>query len=129
MSTILFLVILGGCIIMLFALQAPQRRSQAQADSADQHLQQAGSHFLRNELDQAYAHFQSALHLARQAGAVLYEAEAFYGMAGVAEKKGDFAGALAHMKAAQALKPQLQSYKPNFTSLIDRRVEELEKLV
>jgi len=117
---------------MLLALQAPQRRSQAQADqadSADQHLRQAGSHLLRNELDQAHAHFQSALYQARQAGAVLYEAEAFYGMAEVAEKKGDFQSALAQMKAAQALKPQLEPYKPNFTSLIDRRVEELEKLV
>ncbi len=103
MSTILMLVLLGGCVIMLLALQSPQRRSQAQADSADQHLRQAGSHLLRNELDQAHAHFQSALYQARQAGAVLYEAEAFYGMAEVAEKKGDFQSALAQMKAAQAL--------------------------
>lgn len=118
--------------IVLFAifvsplLLDPRRAQRRNANTADDLIAQAGSEYLRGMNDQAFMHYRQARDIAGANGAYLLEAEGNYGMAQVYERRQDYNSAAACLRACLANRAHWQDYKPNYASLIERHLAEVE---
>ncbi|CAN5323770.1 hypothetical protein BH11CYA1_BH11CYA1_15510 [soil metagenome] len=122
-------IIVGAVLLAIFVsplLLDPKRNQRRNAYAADDLIAQAGSEYLRGMNEEAFMHFRQARDLAGANGAFLLEAEGNYGMAQVYERKRDYNSAAACLRAALAKRAHWDTYKPNYASLIERHLAEVE---
>lgn len=123
-----------GTIIILFvvvfsiylAITAPQRRVISDGNKADQHLALGGQALLVNDLARAQLHFFTALSAARNANHPLWFAEANYGLAQVAAKRGAYTNAIAYIDQALSKEHELGDGFGNYVSVLKRVKEEYQ---
>ena len=104
----------------------PNQKQHRNANRADDLISQAGSEYLRGLNDEALMHYMQARDIARDNSAYLLEAEGNYGMAQVYERRRDYNSAAACLRACLANRAHWQDYKPNYVSLIERHLAEVE---
>ncbi|MBL0185970.1 MAG: hypothetical protein IPP97_09585 [Candidatus Obscuribacter sp.] len=124
---------LGTIIILLIVVfglyhvvTAPQRRVSRDSNIADDNLALGGQALLVNDLARAERHFYTALSAARSANHPLWFAEANYGLAQVAAKRGDYANAVSYIDQALSKEHELGDGFDNYVSLLKRIKEEYQ---
>jgi len=100
------------------------RRAFEQADAL---LLKAEGAMMRGQYDAAYSLYAQVPRLAVQSGCYLFEAEAFYGMARIHEKKGDLPAARQALESALANRKMWADEKPNFERLISNMLDDVNR--
>lgn len=81
---------------------------------------------LTGRLDEAESAYFSALRAARASQTPIYEAEANRGLADVARRRGQLKQARSYLRAALALRPQIEEYFPHYAQMLEQELAEVE---
>ncbi|MBS1994347.1 MAG: hypothetical protein JSS86_06470 [Cyanobacteria bacterium SZAS LIN-2] len=103
------------------------RGSRRAFEEADRLLMQAEGSMLRGQYDAAFSQYSRVPPLARQSGCILFEAEAYYGMARIHEKNGDLPSARQALESALSSRADWESEKPNFARLISNMLDDVNR--
>ena len=126
MSLVFTLILLGGCAILLYAINTPRRQARNATWQTDDHLKKGESALLTARLDEAAMHFQQAKSLAARGYAPIFRAEACYGLARVAERRGDLEASAAYLEEALSHEAEFKAEFPNYADLLRHHLSEVE---
>lgn len=128
----LFLLLLvGGTLLLFFVITAPARRQQSdqrrRGQQANAMIAQAESKLLLGDVAAAESLYLRALPLADGVDPLLF-AEAYYGVARCAERRGDYEYAAQSVRFALAYVAEWRHEKPAYEQLLNRELQRLEAL-
>lgn len=115
---LVIIVLIAFALTPFLRAGSQNRAAQRSFDRADEFIRRAEMQLQMGKLDDAESNFAQATRVAHDYSPLL-ASEGQYGLARVAERRGDHQKAVRHVEAALSYAPQWRDEKPNYERLLN----------